>query len=123
MNNELYHYGVPGMRWGKRTRADRKYDKAIRKGNKKEADDIAKRAKIYTKKAKQLKSSGKTSNVTLKNGKTVEVYSKMYSRAAKSGRTIVDETRHTLVGTIIAVDVVAAGVGVLTGLGINKLIY
>jgi hypothetical protein len=53
-NGELYHYGVPGMRWGVR-RAQKRAASVRRKGAKKGwSDDAVEVAAIKTKKVKQM---------------------------------------------------------------------
>lgn len=53
-NGELYHYGIPGMRWGVR-RAEKRAARIQRKGAKKGwSDDAITVAAIKTKKVKQM---------------------------------------------------------------------
>lgn len=57
MNNELYHYGVKGMKWGQR-RAEAKMNKlSLRSKKKGWSDDATEAAKIKTKKVGQMSNS------------------------------------------------------------------
>ena len=52
MNNELYHYGVPGMKWGQRkSKLERVSERSKKRGW---SDDATEVAKIKTKRVSQM---------------------------------------------------------------------
>ena len=54
MNDELYHYGVPGMKWGVR-RSQNKLDRIDKRSKKNDwSEDATTAAKIKTKKVSQM---------------------------------------------------------------------
>lgn len=98
-NNELYHYGIPGMRWGQR-RAAAKINRITKRAKKQGwSDDATEVAKIKTKKIKQM--SNKDLN-TLNNRKTLERnYKQLNPNAVKKGLAIAG-------GTVAAMGTLAA---------------
>lgn len=82
-NNELYHYGVPGMKWGVR-RADAKLQRVSTRAKKRGwSDDATEVAKIRTKKVNQMSNNELTK---VNNRKTLEQnYSRLNPNAIKKG--------------------------------------
>lgn len=62
MDNELYHYGVPGMRWG--IRKIRKVATSNKPRNEKEAEKYKQAKKIYSKTQNMAKNLKSTTNWT-----------------------------------------------------------
>ena len=123
MNNELYHYGVPGMRWGKRkrNRADRMLDKSRRAKSKgdvknaskysKKADKIKRRNAQYTKNAKELSQEAAKQAPFTGMYTTVEgQYSRLYTRAAKKGTHVAEEFLKSTAINFATPIAIAAGV-------------
>ena len=97
-NNELYHYGVPGMRWGQR-RATTKVDKISSRAKKRGwSDDATETAKIKTKKINQM-SNNELQTVNKRKGLERD-YKNLNPNAVKKGIAIAGATAAAL-GTII----------------------
>lgn len=98
-NNELYHYGVPGMKWGQR-RATSKVNKITTRSQKRGwSDDATEVAKIRTKKVSQM-SNNELNKVN--NRKTLEQnYSRLNPNVIKKGLAIAGATAAAL-GTMAA---------------------
>lgn len=98
-NDELYHYGVPGMRWGVR-RADAKVQRVNKRANKRGwSDDATEVAKIRTKKVNQM-SNNELNKVN--NRKNLErQYSTLNPNVIKKGLAIAGATAAAL-GTVLA---------------------
>ena len=103
-DGELYHYGVPGMKWGVR-RAQRRSDRIERNGRKKGwSDDAIDVSKIRAKKVKQM------SNAELKKLNTrnqLEVTNRDLKNKQNRGKRAVQSFIKTA-GTITAVAAAAA---------------
>ena len=98
-NNELYHYGVPGMRWGVR-RADAKAQRVDTRAKKRGwSEDATESAKIRIKKTNQM------SNQELKKinqrQELEQKHKQLNPSAIKKGLAIVGATAAAL-GTITA---------------------
>ena len=98
-NNELYHYGVPGMRWGVR-RADAKLQRVSARAKKRGwSDDATEVAKIRTKKVNQMSNNELTK---VNNRKSLEQnYSRLNPNAIKKGLAIAGATVAAM-GTLTA---------------------
>lgn len=96
-NNELYHYGVPGMRWGVR-RADAKLQRVSTRAKKRGwSDDATEVAKIQTKKVNQMSNNELTK---VNNRKTLEQnYTRLNPNAIKKGIAIAGATA-AAIGTL-----------------------
>ena len=81
--NELYHYGVPGMKWGAR-KADAKVSRISKRSAKRGwSDDATEVAKIRTKKINQMSNAELTK---VNNRKNLERnYSQLNPNAIKKG--------------------------------------
>ena len=91
MNSDvLYHYGVPGMKWGHR-KATSKIDRISKRSSKRGwSDDATEVAKIQTKKVNQM-SNNELQKVN--NRKTLERnYSQLNPNALKKGLAIAGAT-------------------------------
>ena len=99
MSNDLYHYGVPGMKWGVR-RADIKAQRVDTRAKKRGwSDDATEVAKIRTKKVSQM-SNNELNKVN--NRKNLErQYSTLNPNAIKKGLAIAGATAAAL-GTVVA---------------------
>lgn len=86
----LYHYGVPGMKWGQR-RAAAKVEKVTQRSKKRGwSDDATEVAKIRTKKVSQMSNNELTK---VNNRKTLERnYSQLNPNALKKGLAIATAT-------------------------------
>lgn len=104
-NGELYHYGVPGMRWGVR-RAQKRVARVQRKGARKGwSDDAVEVAAIKTKKVRQM-SNAELRRLNERN--QLEVTNRDLKRKQNRGERAV-QTFIKTAGTITAV-AAAAGV-------------
>lgn len=82
--NELYHYGVPGMKWGQRkTKVERITDRAKKRGWSEDATEVA---KIKTKKINQM-SNDDLKKVT-KRDELTSKYKEKNPNAIKKGIAI-----------------------------------
>lgn len=98
-NDELYHYGVLGMRWGTR-RAQKQLGRIERRSKKGNwSTDATEVAKIRTKKINQM-SNAELNKVN--NRKNLErSYKQLNPNAVKKGMAIASGTAATL-GTVVA---------------------
>ena len=98
-NDELYHYGVPGMRWGVRKSEDKLSRISSRSKKEKWSEDATEVAKIKTKKVSQM------SNAELKKVNTRKDLEQNYHRlnpsAIKKGLAIAGATVAAM-GTVAA---------------------
>ena len=98
-NDELYHYGVPGMRWEKRkvtSKIDKISEKAKKRGWSEEATEVA---KIKTKKVSQM-SNNELARVN--NRKQLEQnYSRLNPNIVKKGLAVAGTTVAAM-GTLTA---------------------
>lgn len=95
--DELYHYGVLGMKWGTRRAQNRlgRIDKKAKKGN--WSEDAKEAAKIKTKKVSQMSNAELNK---LNNRKNLERnYSQLNPSAVKKGLAVAGTVAGTL-GTI-----------------------
>lgn len=100
MNNEIYHYGVPGMKWGVRRSQNKlgRIDKRSKKNN--WSDDATTAAKIKTKKVSQMTNAELRK---LNDRKNLEQnYSKLNPNAIKKGMAVAGVVAGTL-GTVAAI--------------------
>ena len=104
MNDELYHYGVPGMKWGVR-RSQNKLDKIDRRSKKNDwSEDATTAAKIKTKKVSQMTNAELRK---LNDRRNLEQQNANLSRNSSKGRAAVKAFIATA-GTITAVSAAAA---------------
>ena len=98
-NNELYHYGVPGMKWGVRKSEDKLSRISSRSKKEKWSEDATEVAKLKTKKVSQM------SNAELKKVNTRKDLEQNYHRlnpsAIKKGLAIAGATVAAM-GTVAA---------------------
>ena len=89
-NDELYHYGVLGMKWGQK-RAAAKMDRITKRSKKQGwSDDATEAAKIKTKKVNQMSNKELTA---INNRKNLERnYSQLNPNAIKKGIAIAGAT-------------------------------
>lgn len=100
MNNEIYHYGVPGMKWGVRRSQNKlgRIDKRSKKNN--WSEDATTAAKIKTKKVSQMTNAELRK---LNDRKNLERnYSQLNPNAIKRGMAIAGTIAGAL-GTITAI--------------------
>lgn len=92
--NELYHYGVPGMKWGQR-RASAKLNKITKRAKKRGwSDDATEVEKIKTKKVKQM--SNDDLKKAKKRGELERDYKNLNPNAIKKGLAIAGTTAAAL---------------------------
>ena len=104
MNDELYHYGVPGMRWGVR-RSQNKLDKIDKRSKKNDwSEDAATAAKIKTKKVSQMTNAELRK---LNDRKNLEQQYANLTRNSSRGRSAVKAFIATA-GTLTAVSAAVA---------------
>lgn len=104
MNNELYHYGVPGMKWGVR-RSQNKLDRIDKRSKKNDwSEDATTAAKIKTKKVSQMTNAELRK---LNDRRNLEQQNANLSRNSSKGRAAVKAFIATA-GTITAVSAAAA---------------
>lgn len=104
MNDELYHYGVPGMKWGVR-RSQNKLDRIDKRSKKNDwSEDATTAAKIKTKKVSQMTNAELRK---LNDRRNLEQQNANLSRNSSKGRTAVKAFIATA-GTITAVSAAAA---------------
>lgn len=104
MNNELYHYGVPGMKWGVR-RSQNKLDRIDKRSKKNDwSEDATTAAKIKTKKVSQMTNAELRK---LNDRRNLEQQNANLSRNSNKGRAAVKAFIATA-GTITAVSAAAA---------------
>ena len=97
--NELYHYGVPGMKWGQK-RATTKIEKITKRAKKQGwSDDATETAKIRTKKINQM--SNKDLETANKRKNLEQNYKNLNPNAIKKGIAIAAATVAAL-GTMTA---------------------
>ena len=100
MNDELYHYGVPGMKWG--VRRSQKQLSRIESRSKKSnwSDDATTAAKIKTKKVSQMTNAELRK---LNDRKELErKYNQLNPNAVKKGMAVAGAIAGTL-GTVAAI--------------------
>lgn len=96
-NNELYHYGIPGMRWGHRKSKIEKISERSKKRG--WSDDATEAAKIKTKKINQMSNN---ELMKLNNRKQLERnYKQLNPNALKKGLAVAGATV-AAIGTISA---------------------
>ena len=104
MNDELYHYGVPGMKWGVR-RSQNKLDRIDKRSKKNDwSEDATTAAKIKTKKVSQMTNAELRK---LNDRRNLEQQNANLSRNSSKGRAAVKAFIATA-GTITAVSAAAA---------------
>lgn len=104
MNDELYHYGVPGMKWGVR-RSQNKLDRIDKRSKKNDwSEDATTAAKIKTKKVSQMTNAELRK---LNDRRNLEQQNANLSRNSNKGRAAVKAFIATA-GTITAVSAAAA---------------
>lgn len=104
MNDELYHYGVPGMKWGVR-RSQNKLDRIDKRSKKNDwSEDATTAAKIKTKKVNQMTNAELRK---LNDRRNLEQQNANLSRNSSKGRAAVKAFIATA-GTITAVSAAAA---------------
>lgn len=99
MNNELYHYGVPGMRWGKRKKIlKQEYKSRVKKEN--NDYEMARIDRKLEKKEfktymKEMDKSGRPGSKMdkMKGGRSTELYNRI---TAKKGKEYADKVTATL---------------------------
>lgn len=98
-NDELYHYGVPGMKWGQR-RAQAKINKINKRAQKQGwSNDATEVAKIKTKKIKQM--TNDDLQKAKKRGELERDYKNLNPGTIKKGFKIAGATV-TALGTVAA---------------------
>ena len=104
INDELYHYGVPGMKWGVR-RSQNKLDRINKRSKKNDwSEDATTAAKIKTKKVSQMTNDELKK---LNNRRNLKQENERLSRNSNKGRAAVKAFIATA-GTITAVSAAAA---------------
>ena len=104
MNDELYHYGVPGMKWGVR-RSQNKLDRIDKRSKKNDwSEDATTAAKIKTKKVSQMTNAELRK---LNDRRNLEQQNANLSRNSNKGRAAV-KAFIAAAGTITAVSAAAA---------------
>ena len=104
MNNELYHYGVPGMKWGVR-RKQKQLSRTTERSKKENwSKDATTAAKIKTKKVSQMSNQELRD---LNNRRNLEQQYKDLSRKSSKGRSAVKGFIATA-GTLTAVSAAVA---------------
>ena len=104
INDELYHYGVPGMKWGVR-RSQNKLDRIDKRSKKNDwSEDATTAAKIKTKKVSQMTNAELRK---LNDRRNLEQQNANLSRNSNKGRAAVKAFIATA-GTITAVSAAAA---------------
>ena len=104
INDELYHYGVPGMKWGVR-RSQNKLDRINKRSKKNDwSEDATTAAKIKTKKVSQMTNAELRK---LNDRRNLEQQNANLSRNSNKGRAAVKAFIATA-GTITAVSAAAA---------------
>ena len=104
MNDELYHYGVPGMKWGVR-RSQNKLDRIDKRSKKNDwSEDATTAAKIKTKKVSQMTNAELRK---LNDRRNLEQQNANLSRNSNKGRAAVKAFIATA-GTITAISAAAA---------------
>lgn len=104
MNDELYHYGVPGMKWGVR-RSQNKIDKIDKRSKKNDwSEDATAAAKIKTKKVSQMTNAELRK---LNDRRNLEQQHANLTRNSSKGRAAV-KAFIAAAGTITAVGTAAA---------------
>lgn len=104
INDELYHYGVPGMKWGVR-RSQSKLDRIDKRSKKNDwSEDATTAAKIKTKKVSQMTNAELRK---LNDRRNLEQQNANLSRNSNKGRAAVKAFIATA-GTITAVSAAAA---------------
>ena len=104
MNDELYHYGVPGMKWGVR-KSHNKLDRIDKRSKKNDwSEDATTAAKIKTKKVSQMTNAELRK---LNDRRNLEQQNANLSRNSNKGRAAVKAFIATA-GTITAVSAAAA---------------
>ena len=102
MNNELYHYGVPGMRWGVR-RAKNQLSKLTGRDQTKISDDEAQRFRKDVKVLKKMNKADRSEygNATLKSKYGKEYTDAVIKQAGKEKvKSIIGKTAAITAGTI-----------------------
>ena len=104
INDELYHYGVPGMKWGVRKSQNKldRIDKRSKKNN--WSEDATTAAKIKTKKVSQMTNDELRK---LNNRRNLEQENEKLSRNSSRGRSAVKAFIATA-GTLTAVSAAVA---------------
>lgn len=104
INDELYHYGVPGMKWGVR-RSQNKLDRIDKRSKKNDwSEDATTAAKIKTKKVNQMTNAELRK---LNDRRNLEQQNANLSRNSNKGHAAVKAFIATA-GTITAVSAAAA---------------
>ena len=104
MNNEIYHYGVPGMKWGVR-RSQNALGRIDKKSKKNDwSEDATTAAKIKTKKVSQMTNDELRK---LNNRRNLEQENAKLARNSSKGRSAV-KTFIATAGTLTAVSAAVA---------------